>query len=72
MMNIESYYQKIEAIIDARKSSKTGKSSKRGLLTPSGKDDPTSTKKQTSQMLTVVEIIEGIREAREEIVNGKK
>ena len=71
-MNIESYYQKLEAIIDARKSSKTDKSSKRGLLAPSGKDDPTSTQKQTSQMLTIVEIIEGIREAREEIINGKK
>jgi hypothetical protein len=71
MMNIEAYYDKLEAAIAARKTSKSGKSSKRGLLAPSGKDD-VSTKKQTNQMMSIVEIIEGIREAREEILNGTK
>jgi hypothetical protein len=71
MMNIEAYYDKLEAAIAARKTTKSGKSSKRGLLAPSGKDD-VSTKKQTNQMMAIVEIIEGIREAREEILNGTK
>jgi hypothetical protein len=70
MMNIEVYYDKLEATIAARKTTKSGKNSKRGLLAPSGKDD--TTKKQTNQMMTIVEIIEGIREAREEILNGTK
>ena len=69
MMNIEAYYDKLEATIAARKTTKSGKSSKRGLLS-SGKD--VTTKKQTNQMMAIVEIIEGIREAREEILNGTK
>jgi hypothetical protein len=70
MMNIEAYYNKIEAAIASRKTTKKGKSSKRGLLAPSGAD--TSTKKEASQMMSIVEIVEGIREAREEILNGTK
>jgi hypothetical protein len=70
MMNIESYYNKIEAAIDSRKTTKSGKASKRGLLAPSDKD--TTSNKQTNQMMAIVEIIEGIREAREEILNGTK
>jgi hypothetical protein len=70
MMNIEAYYEKLEATIAARKTTKSGKNSKRGLLAPSGKDD--TTKKQANQMMAIVEIIEGIREAREEILNGTK
>lgn len=69
-MNIEAYYEKLEATIAARKTTKSGKNSKRGLLAPSGKDD--TTKKQANQMMAIVEIIEGIREAREEILNGTK
>jgi hypothetical protein len=71
MMNIEAYYDKLEAAIAARKTSKSGKNSKRGLLAPSGKDTATN-KDQTNQMVAIVEIIEGIREAREEILNGTK
>ena len=70
MMNIEAYYSKLEAVIAARKTTKSGKNSKRGLLAPSGKDDTAD--KQTNQMMSIVEIIEGIREAREEILNGTK
>ena len=70
MMNIESYYDKLEATIAARKTTKSDKTSKRGLLTPSGKNDTAD--KQTNQMMAIVEIIEGIREAREEVLNGKK
>ena len=70
MMNIEAYYDKLEATIAARKTTKSGKNSKRGLLAPSGKDDTSN--KQTNQMMSIVEIIEGIREAREEILNGTK
>lgn len=70
-MNIEAYYDKLEATIAARKTPKSGKSTKRGLLAPSGAADNTS-KKEKNQMMTIVEIIEGIREAREEILNGTK
>lgn len=70
MMNIEAYYDKIEAVLASRKTTKTGKSSKRGLLAPSGANTPS--KKETNQMMTIIEIVEGIREAREELLNGTK
>ena len=71
MMNIEAYYDKIEAAIEARKSTKTSKSSRKGLLAPSS-SEPKPTGKEKNQMMAIVEIIEGIREAREEMTNGKK
>jgi hypothetical protein len=71
MKNIESYYNKIDAVLAQRASSKTGKSSKRGLLAPSGNDNTTS-KKENSQMMAIADIIESIREARKEILNAKQ
>jgi hypothetical protein len=70
MKNIESYYKKIEAVLAQRSSSKTGKSSKRGLLAPSGGDN--TSKKENDQMMTIVDIVESIREARKEILNAKQ
>jgi hypothetical protein len=70
MKNIESYYNKIDALLAQRASSKTGKSSKRGLLAPSGSDN--TTKKENSQMMAIADIVESIREAREEILNAKQ
>jgi hypothetical protein len=71
MMNIESYYAKIELALEARKSTKTTKSSRKGLLAPSSSESK-PTGKEKNQMMTIVEIIEGIREAREGMTNGKK
>lgn len=70
MMNIESYYNKIERALEMRKSTKTTKSSRKGLLAQSSEPAPTG--KEKNDMMSIVEIIEGIREAREEMTNGKK
>lgn len=70
MMNIKAYYDKIEAVLSSRQSTKTSKSKKKGLLAQSSEQKPTG--KEKNQMMTIVEIIEGIREAREEIKNGRK
>jgi hypothetical protein len=70
MKNIETYYKKIDVLLAQRASSKIGKSSKRGLLSPSG--DDTASKKENSQMMAIVDIVESIREAREEILNAKQ
>jgi hypothetical protein len=69
MMNVEAYYDKIERMIESRKGAKTSAAKKRGLLAQS---DKTATPKQKNEMMAIVEIIEGIREAREELTNGKK
>lgn len=69
MLNNESYYNKIEKVLEMRKSTKTGKSSRKGLLAQTSSE---TTGKEKNQMMTIVEIIEGIREAREEMTNDKK
>lgn len=74
MKNIQVYYNKIEAILDKRKSS--GKSvktkSSAGLLAPSksmpvktdaGDEDPKALK-------TIADFVEGIRSTRDEVLNG--
>lgn len=71
MMNIESYYNKIERVLEMRKASKNGKAARKGLLAQSS-SDPKSTVAEKKQMMAIVEIIEGIREAREEMTNDKK
>lgn len=69
MMNVEAYYDKIERMIESRKGVKTSAAKKRGLL---AQGDKTATPKQKNDMMAIVEIIEGIREAREELTNGTK
>jgi hypothetical protein len=69
MQPIKTYCDKIEAILEKRKSSKVVKKTKGGLLSPS--KEPT-TKADQTQLNTVADIVEGIREAREEILNGNK
>ena len=68
-MNIEAYYDKIERLLESRKGAKTNTNKKRGLL---AQNDKAATPKQKNDMMSIVEIIEGIREAREELTNGKK
>lgn len=69
MMNVEAYYDKIERVLESRKGTKTNTNKKRGLL---AQGDKTITPKQKNDMMAIVEIIEGIREAREELTNGTK
>ena len=70
-MNVKTYYDKIEKILESRKPTKTGKSSRKGLLAQSSAESkPTGKEKNT--LMSIVEIIEGIREAREELTNGTK
>lgn len=71
MMNVKTYYDKIEKVLESRKSTKTGKSSRKGLLAQSS-TEPKPTGKENNTLMSIVEIIEGIREAREEMTNGKK
>lgn len=68
-MNIEAYYDKIERVLESRKGTKTNTTKKRGLL---AQGDKATTPKQKNNMMAIVEIIEGIREAREELTNGTK
>jgi len=69
MKPIKTYCDKIESILENRKSSKVVKKTKGGLLSPS---TDSTTKSDQTQLNTIADIIEGIREAREEILNGKK
>jgi hypothetical protein len=71
MMNVKGYYENIEKMLESRKSSKTSKSSRKGLLAQSSSDTKATGKKK-NDMIAIVEIIEGIREAREELTNGTK
>ena len=71
MQDIKNYFKKIEAILEKRKASPKKKSSKStGLLAapPSvakmEKEDPT--------LRMIADYIEGIRETRQEILNGNK
>ena len=70
MQPIKTYCDKIESLLAQRKSSKVVKKTKGGLLAPS--KSMSETKTDQSQLNTIVDIVEGIREAREEILNGKK
>jgi hypothetical protein len=71
MMDIKTYYDKIEKVLASRKPTKTSKSSRKGLLSKSS-TEPTPTGKEKNSLMSIVEIIEGIREVREEMKNGKK
>jgi hypothetical protein len=69
MQPIKTYCDKIEAILAKRKSSKVVKKAKGGLLSPS--KEATTPADQT-QINTIADIVEGIRDAREELLNGNK
>jgi hypothetical protein len=71
MQHIKNYFKKIEAVLDKRKSLPKKKASKaKGLLAAppsvatSGKEDAT--------LKMVADYIEGIRETRQEILDGNK
>lgn len=68
--HIVNYCKRIEAILAKRSSGKAAMKDKKGLLAPSGVDMP-SDKKERNQLETIADIVEGIRQAREEILNAK-
>lgn len=70
MQHIEIYYKKIDRMLKAKESSSKRKGS--GLLSPSDRPMPKQTvSRDTEQMQIIADIVEGIREARKEMMNGK-
>lgn len=68
MQHIRIYCDKIEAVIASRTPSKDSKKKSKGLLS-SSKD---TTPKERNQLETIADIVQGIREAKEEILNVRK
>jgi hypothetical protein len=65
MKTIKTYLSKIDAIIDGKKNKAVKKPS---LLTPLKKEDKATDK----DLMLIANIVQGIREAREGFLNGKK
>jgi hypothetical protein len=68
--HIKSYYDKIEAVIASRVKSKKPTKPRKGLLSPSGAA-PSAAKEQ-SQIEMIADMVQGIRDAKEEILNARK
>lgn len=68
--HIKTYYDKIEALLVSRKQTKQTKKQGKGLLAPKGGDK--TTPKERDQLQTIADIVEGIRDAKEEILNARK
>lgn len=71
MQHIRAYCDKIEAVIASRTAPKETKKKSKGLLAPSKGADTTSSKER-SQLEMIADIVQGIREAKEEILNAGK
>lgn len=71
MQHIKNYFNKIEAVLANRKSSPPVKYSKsKGLLAaPPTKEKPS---KEDPSLKMIADYVEGIREARQEILDGNK
>ena len=65
MKAIKTYLSKIDAIIDGKKNKAVKKPS---LLVPLKKED----KSVDKDLMLIANIVQGIREAREEFLNGRK
>jgi len=65
MKAIKTYLSKIDAIIDGKKNKAVKKPS---LLVPLKKEDKATDK----DLMLIANIVQGIREAREEFLNGRK
>ncbi len=70
MQHIKMYMNKIEDVLSKRSSGKKTVTNKKGLLAPLKSVQP-SDKTERTQVDAIADIIEGIREAREEILNAK-
>jgi hypothetical protein len=68
--HIKTYYDKIEAIIASRQQQSKPKKSRKGLLSPTGEGGAAA--KERDQLQTIADIVQGIREAKEEILNARK
>jgi len=69
--HIKTYYDKVQEVLASRMSSSNGKKKKsKGLLSPS--KNPTTNVKERDQLEIIADIIQGIREAKEEILNARK
>lgn len=66
--HIKNYYDKIEAVIASRQKQNKPKKPRKGLLSPSGE----GAAKERDQLQTIADIVQGIREAKEEILNARK
>lgn len=71
MQHIKVYYTKVENILNKRSKGKTKMKSKKGLLAPSADAAPMDSKER-QQIDVIADIVEGIRQAREEALNAKK
>jgi ribosome-binding protein aMBF1 (putative translation factor) len=70
MQHIKSYFGKIESILDARKSSSKKAKPSKGFVSPEKKvQQPTGSKDPVE---LIADYIEGIREARDELMKAKK
>jgi len=67
MQHIKNYMSKIDLLIKNKQSSKKGS----GLLSSKDKVMP-ETKKEEKNIMLIASVVAGIREAREEILNGNK
>jgi hypothetical protein len=68
--HIKTYYDKVEAIVASRQQQSKSKKPRKGLLSPSGEGGVAS--KERNQLETIADIVQGIREAKEEILNARK
>lgn len=71
MKHIKNYYAKIEAILAARKGSKRVVKGT-GLAAPTGSMKPKEDGKDKKDLEVIADYVQGIREAREELLNASK
>ena len=71
MKHIKAYMNKIDAMLASNKSSSSSPK-KKSFGFASSKEKPTEeTKKEDMNMKIIADVVQGIREAREELVNAK-
>ena len=71
MQHIKVYYNKVEDVLKKRTKGKRKMTGNKGLLAPSTESMPTA-KNERQQIDVIADIVEGIRQAREEVLNAKK
>lgn len=69
MEKIETYYKKVDRMLSAR--SRSVKNKGKGLLSPSMSAKAGKEERDNSQMKVIADIVEGIRQARKEMMNGR-
>lgn len=71
MQHIKVYYNKVEDILKKRTNGKRKAKGSKGLLAPSG-ETMSMDKTERQQIDVIADIVEGIRQAREEMLNAKQ